>query len=753
MNYNYYRIKTTLTVLRIVLFSILAFLSITSVIARDLKNIPGETIRVGVFPNPPVAFKDQQGKWHGISIDTLQAIANEKSWKLEFVENSFSGLLKDIEADKIDIIALMAYSDKRAKKYTYSKTPLISNWGLIYSRPKSKISSLLDLEGKRIGVMKNNIHDRAFRKLVKKFGLNVTIVELANFRDVMASIQSGKIEAGVANRLFGALNADKYHLVETGIIFNPINIHYTSLNPKNKVILDVIDKKLLAYKADKDSVYFSAIRKWLNQNSDATSYRWLIWVALGLFSIIIIMLGLTVLLKRQVAKRTYELELEIDERREAERQLDDLAYYDSLTKLPNRISLLEYLKVAISRARRNKNKLAVLFIDIDRFKTINDTLGHDAGDQLIVEIANRLQVCLRDDDSIHRFGGDEFVAILQDINELADIQNVTKRMLKSITGSISINSNEIFSSVCIGVSIYPNDDNDIDNLLKYADAAMYHAKDQGGNNCQFYNQELTQRVEEKMQLETRLRYALEHDEFRLHYQPIYDLKDQNLIGVEALIRWQDPKQGLIMPDHFIPLAEETGLIVAIGEWVLKTACTQIKNWESQGLGKLHIAINVSSVQFDYGKLYPVIMSILKSSGLDARQLELEITERIFLNITANLKNTLDTLTAEGIKLSIDDFGTGYSSLSYLKQLPIDTLKIDRSFIMGIPEDKDDVQIAATIVAMAHGLGMEVVAEGIETEEQLQYLNSLNCDRGQGYLLSRPQPTETITELLKELRSE
>ncbi len=465
------------------------------------------------------------------------------------------------------------------------------------------------------------------------------------------------------------------------------------------------------------------------------------------------MLGLTVLLKRQVAKRTYELELEIDERREAERQLDELAYYDSLTKLPNRISLLEYLKVAISRARRKKNKLAVLFIDIDRFKTINDTLGHDAGDQLIVEIANRLQVCLRDDDSIHRFGGDEFVAILQDINELADIQNVTKRMLKSITGSISINSNEIFSSVCIGVSIYPNDDNDIDNLLKYADAAMYHAKDQGGNNCQFYNQELTQRVEEKMQLETRLRYALEHDEFRLHYQPIYDLKDQNLIGVEALIRWQDPKQGLIMPDHFIPLAEETGLIVAIGEWVLKTACTQIKNWESQGLGKLHIAINVSSVQFDYGKLYPVIMSILKSSGLDARQLELEITERIFLNITANLKNTLDTLTAEGIKLSIDDFGTGYSSLSYLKQLPIDTLKIDRSFIMGIPEDKDDVQIAATIVAMAHGLGMEVVAEGIETEEQLQYLNSLNCDRGQGYLLSRPQPTETITELLKELRSE
>ena len=734
--------------LRLAIFLILTYLSITSVTARDLKNIPGQDIRVGVFPNPPVAFKDKQGQWRGISIDTLQAIADEKGWKLEFIENSFSGLLEDLKNKKIDIMSMMAYSDKRAQKYTYSKNPLISNWGLVYSRPDSKISSLLDLEGRRVGVMKNNIHDRAFRKLAKKFGINVKIVELANFRDVMKAVQAGEIDAGVANRLFGALNANKYHLVETGIIFNPINIHYSSLNPDNKVILDVVDQKLRAYKADQNSIYFTAIRHWMHQNSDSTSYRWLIWVAAGLLSIIIIMLGLTVLLKRQVAIRTHELQLEVDERREAERKLDELAYYDSLTKLPNRISLLEYLKVAIGRARRKKNKMAVLFIDIDRFKTVNDTLGHDAGDQLIIEIANRLQTCLRDEDSIHRFGGDEFVAILQDITELSDINHVTKRMLNCLSEPIKISSTEIFSSICIGVSLYPDDDDNIDNLLKYADAAMYHAKDQGGNNYQFYNQELTLRVQKRLNLESRLRHAFENEEFQLHYQPIYNLKDRKPIGVEALIRWQDPEHGLIMPDDFIPFAEETGLIIPIGEWVLEQACKQVVESQSQGFEQLHLAINVSSIQFDFGKLYSSVISILKNTGFAAQQLELEITERMFLNITDNVKDTLDKLTHDGIKLSIDDFGTGYSSLSYLKQLPIDTLKIDRSFIMGIPEDKDDVRIAATVVTMAHGLGMDVVAEGIETEEQLQYLESLNCARGQGYYLSKPKPVSEITALLK-----
>lgn len=730
---------------------ILSFLfSVSSAFAGHIKDEPGQLIRVGVFPNPPVAFKDDNGQWRGISIDVLQAIADKKDWKLEYVQGSFSEHLKNFETNKIDIVSMMAYSDKRAKKYTFSKSPLISNWGLVYSHPDSKISSLLDLEGKRIGVMKNNIHDTAFRKLIKKFDINLTIVELANFRDVMEKTKAGKVDAGIANRLFGALNANKYNLVETGIIFNPINIHYSSLHSDNKVILNVIDQQLLAFKANKDSVYFSSLRRWMQQSTDSQSYRWLVWLTVGLFSVIVIMVALTLLLRRQVDIRTLELQAEVDERREAERKLDELAYYDSLTKLPNRVSLLTHLKEAIGRARRKNNKVAVLFIDIDRFKTVNDSLGHAAGDQLIVHVANRLQSCLRNEDSINRFGGDEFVAILQDITDLSYINHITERMLKCFDAPVQIESTEVFSSVCVGVALYPDDDDNDngDNLLKYADAAMYHAKEQGGNNYQLYNEELTKQIQKRLKLETRLRHALERDEFILHYQPIFNLKNQQPIGVEALIRWQDPELGLIMPDNFIPQAEETGLIVEIGDWVLKHACQQVKKWESQGLGQLLLAVNVSSLQFEHERLYWSVISTLKDSGLSTQQLELEITERMFLNISTAVRDTLDKLTHRGVKLSIDDFGTGYSSLSYLKQLPIDTLKIDRSFITGIPVDKDDVQITSTIISMAHGLSMDVVAEGIETENQLDYLNSLNCARGQGYYLSKPQASEEITKFLK-----
>ncbi|VAW98122.1 diguanylate cyclase/phosphodiesterase (GGDEF & EAL domains) with PAS/PAC sensor(s), partial [hydrothermal vent metagenome] len=638
-------------------------------------------------------------------------------------------------------------SKERAKKYSFTRTSLIGNWGLVYARPNSNISSLLALEGKRVAVMKNNIHDTAFRKLVEKFDLKVEIVALDNFRDVMKSVQTKEVDAGVANRLFGVVNADKYDLVETGIVFNPINIHYASQGKNHISLLNAIDQQLSDYKTDKDSVYFSAIRHWMNIDKREPFPLWLIWLAIGLFSVIILMLGLTMLLRRQVASRTKELQSEVNEKRLVQRRLNSLAYYDSLTKLPNRVSFLESLNKIISHAQRNNTKIAVLFIDIDRFKTVNDSLGHDAGDRLIIEIAKRLQACLRNEDIISRFGGDEFIALLDDINNLDNIQHVTQRMLNSLNAPINIDEAEIYSSVCIGIALYPDDDAKGKNILKYADAAMYHAKEQGGNNYQFYNEKLTQRVQNRLSLETRMQHALERDEFKLYYQPIFNLKTQQIMGVEALIRWQDPEQGIITPDEFIPIAEETGLIVPIGEWVIEEACKQVHEWRSLGYQKLLLAVNISSRQFDNNKLYTTVTSAIKNSGINSQQLELEITERMFLNISKNVRETLNKLTAEGVNLSIDDFGTGYSSLSYLKKLPINTLKIDRSFITGIPTDKDDIQIASTIVTMAHGLNLDVVAEGIETKEQLDYLKILKCQRGQGYYLSRPQPANKISNLL------
>jgi diguanylate cyclase (GGDEF)-like protein len=735
--------------LKILLVAFSIAFSVGQAYGHEVKDEPNQLIRVGVFNNPPIAFKGDNNEWHGIAIDVLQAVAGKQNWQLEFVPGSFSGHLKNFEDHQIDLIIMMAYSPKRAEKYTFTRNAFISNWGLIYSQIDSNIGSLLDLNGKKVAVMRNNIHDKAFRKLAKEFGLKIEIAELDNFSDVMESVSTGKADAGVANRLFGALNADKYSLVETGIIFNPINIHYSVMDPEHTAIINTIDQYMSEFKTNKNSVYFKSIRHWMGQAKTNEFPRWIIWLTLGLFSAVVLMIGLTVLMRRQVEVRTKELQLEVDERRETQQRLDTLAYYDSLTKLPNRVSFTENLKLSIASAHREKKRIAILFIDIDRFKTVNDSLGHEAGDQLIIHVAKSMKDCLRGEDSLNRFGGDEFVAILHNIQELSDINLVTERMLECLNAPIIIEKTEIYSSVCIGVSLYPDDDNEGGNLLKYADAAMYHAKEQGGNNCQFYNEKLTQRVQRRLSLETRMRHALERDELRLHYQPIFSLIDEQPVGVEALIRWQDPDRGLILPDDFIPIAEDTGIIFPIGEWVMEHACSQVHEWESQGLGNLQLSINISSEQFKHNKLYSNVISALKNTGLRAGQLELEITERIFLNITNNVRETLNNLKSEGLKLSIDDFGTGYSSLSYLKQLPIDTLKIDRSFIMGIPEDKDDAQIASTIISMAHGLGLDVVAEGIESEDQLNFLNALGCSRGQGSYLCKPLPANEFSDWFKK----
>ena len=369
--------------------------------------------------------------------------------------------------------------------------------------------------------------------------------------------------------------------------------------------------------------------------------------------------------------------------------------------------------------------------------------------RLIVQVAQRLQLCLRDEDTINRFGGDEFVATLQDIHDPSGIDQVASRMLKCLSTPINVGLTEVYTSVSIGIALFPDDDDSSDGLLKDADAAMYHTKARGGNNYQFYNVEFTNRVRDRLNLETRLRYALERDEFLLHYQPIFDLATQFPVAVEALIRWQDPQLGLIAPDNFIVSAEETGLIVPIGEWVLEHACAQIREWEAQGLGQLRLAVNVSSRQFEHNNLLSTVLSALRNSKLSPQRLDLEITERIFLKLTKKVSATLNQLKSEGVGLSIDDFGTGYSSLNYLKQLPIDTLKIDRSFVKNIPSDIDDVQIASTIIAMAHNLGLQVVAEGIETEEQLKLLTTWGCRWGQGYYMARPQPVDAITSWLAD----
>ena len=439
---------------------------------------------------------------------------------------------------------------------------------------------------------------------------------------------------------------------------------------------------------------------------------------------------------------------DITDRKHYEEQLEYQANHDSLTDLPNRNLLQDRVHQAIAYARRHQCMAAVLFLDLDNFKFINDSLGHEIGDQVLKHVAQRLTASIRDGDTVARQGGDEFVLVLNEVVELEDVKLIMQRIFRSLAQPIRIQKYELYVTCSIGVSLYPRDGVDVPTLLKYADLAMYRAKEHGKNNFQFYTDEMNARILERLLLETSLRRALERSEFQLVYQPQADLKTGRVIGLEALLRWQHPELGTVSPARFIPVAEESGLIVPIGEWVLRTACTQIRRWLDAGLPAVPVGINLSARQFRQQDLGTFIAQTIRDTDILAEYVELEITEGTMMENTDSAVATLHMLKELGLHLAIDDFGTGYSSLSYLKRFPLDRLKIDRSFVQDIITNTDDAAIARAIIAMAHSLNLKVIAEGVETEEQLSYLRAHGCDEIQGYYFSRPLPPEEVEALLR-----
>jgi diguanylate cyclase (GGDEF)-like protein/PAS domain S-box-containing protein len=448
---------------------------------------------------------------------------------------------------------------------------------------------------------------------------------------------------------------------------------------------------------------------------------------------------------------------DITERKLNEEQIRRLAYYDGLTMLPNRLLFTQKLETALSAARRQKRPLAMLFLDLDRFKQINDTLGHSLGDKLLQGVAERLKHCLRGSDTIARgssgdtvarLGGDEFIICLSDINRGEDAAKVARRILDSLKTPFRLDEHEVFVTGSIGISLFPTDGENVEALLKNADAAMYHAKDSGRGTCQFYDESMNTRALQRLSMENKLRKALEKEELLLHFQPQVDLDTGTVVGVEALVRWQNPELGLVPPNDFIPLAEETGLILPIGEWVLRAACVQIREWQKRGLDGLRMAVNLSGRQFRQEEILKTVRDTVQAVGLDPRSLELEITETILLqDVEANVR-ILSDLKFLGVRISLDDFGTGYSALSYLKRFPIDILKIDRSFIRGIPADPGAGAITSAIIAMAKGLEIAPVAEGVETPEQRAFLYRRGCRLMQGFLFGKPMPADQVEPLLR-----
>ncbi|HOM70908.1 MAG TPA: EAL domain-containing protein [Armatimonadota bacterium] len=446
----------------------------------------------------------------------------------------------------------------------------------------------------------------------------------------------------------------------------------------------------------------------------------------------------------RAGRRIVELQNELLSIREA---LREQATHDPLTRLPNRLLFGDRLSQGLARARRQGKLLAIMFLDLDRFKIINDTLGHSAGDILLTHVAKRLTTVLRDVDTIARMGGDEFTIIISEIDSPDEVSIIAEKVLKSFPEPFYVNDQEVFVSPSIGISLFPTDGADAETLVKNADTAMYRAKDFGRNTYQFYAHLPNTTGIEQVSLDRDLRKAIEQQQLMPYYQARVDLRTNEVLGAEALVRWKHPGLGLLSPAHFIPLAEETGLIVPLSNWMLRTVCAQNVAWQKQGLEPMDIAVNISARHFLHSDLVESVSTALDETGLDPCYLGLELTESTLMHNPDTAAAALQKLKDMGVKISIDDFGTGYSSLSYLKKFPVDAVKIDQSFIKDITTNPDDAAIAGAVIAMAHSLKLKVIAEGVETLEQLEFLKSINCDEMQGYFISRPVPAEDFQQLL------
>ncbi len=439
---------------------------------------------------------------------------------------------------------------------------------------------------------------------------------------------------------------------------------------------------------------------------------------------------------------------DITDKKKMEREIIDMAHHDALTGLPNRRLFIELAQFEMAQASRNKKKLAFLFLDLDRFKDVNDTLGHEAGDQLLKEVAVRIRRNLRRSDTVARIGGDEFNLIIADITRAEGSAETARKIVESFRAPFLIAGHELHVTSSIGISIFPDDDENMDTLFRYADIAMYHAKERGKNAFQFYNPSINLHSAHRIRMESWLRQSISRGELLLYYQPQQEISTGKMVCAEALVRWNHPKMGLLQPLDFIPLAEETGFITTIDEWVVGTVCNQVKSWTQAGLPPVCITVNLSARLFQKAGFASLVSAIIKETGMSPGSLDLEITETLAMDNIQLTASQLRLLSEMGIRISIDDFGTGYSSLNYLKRLPIGRLKIDRSFIKDIATDPDDRAIINAVIAMAHNMKMKVLAEGVETEDQLNFLRQAGCDELQGFLYSRPLPIKKFEELVE-----
>jgi diguanylate cyclase (GGDEF)-like protein/PAS domain S-box-containing protein len=816
-------------------------------------------LRVGVYANPPKLLLDERGQISGILGDLLAEMATREGWNLQPVACDWENCLSLLEAGRIDLLPDVAHSEARAERMDFHRIPALYSWSQIYQGDGARLRSMLDLEGRRLAVLKGSIQQAFLKDLLDSFGVRVTWVPAETFHEAFDQVANGAADAVVANHRFGDQEALARGLRSTPIMFQPAQLFYVTPRGMHPELLRRIDAQLEAWQADTDSVYFDILRRWGTARPQPAIPESVWWWMGGLLSTLLLVLMFNRSLRYRVAEKTRALRdseerlttilnsveayiyikdtklryqyanrkvcelfntpmeqiidrtdhdffdahtaeklsrndrlvLELGERfaeeevnrtrdgkhmntylsvklplrrpdgtiyalcgistditehKKIQDEVHQLAFYDPLTGLPNRRLLIDQLRHALAAHTRTGHEGALLFIDLDNFKDLNDTLGHDMGDLLLRQIADRLRNHVREDDTLARLGGDEFVVMLESLEGKANeavhqVRLVGQKLLELLAGPYLLEQRPYTITASIGVALFSDSQGTIEELLKRADLAMYEAKSAGRNALRFFNPAMQAVVTARAAMESDLREALQQGQFFLHLQPQVD-HEGHIIGAEALLRWKHPVRGMVPPGEFIPIAEATGLILPLGELVLREACKQLAAWSRDPhLSRLVLAINVSVRQFRLAGFVQNALQIFHETGIDPRQLEMEVTESQLVDDMDHMIDIMLQIRAHGVRFSMDDFGTGYSSLSYLKRLPLDQLKIDQSFVRDLLTDPNDAAIVKTIVALGDTLDLRVIAEGVETEAQRDALLRIGCRHFQGYLFGRPGPAE------------
>lgn len=690
------------------------------------------------------------GKHSGISSEYLAYFSEQLGIPIDVVKtSSWEESLTFVRSRHCDMLTLASNRPERRKYLTFTQPYIKTSLALATQLDELFYQNFSDLENQRIGIMKGYSPGKIIRTRHPK-------IKLIEFNSIKEGLE--KVREGMILGFLDSVPTLSYHIQNdfpgdlkiSGKFDYDWSVGIAARN--DEPLLSSIFNKVI--QSTPEGIHSRIRNNWLGVRYEQAIDHSLIWKLLIGFSVILILL---ILRYRQLNQHRTEItdkniELAfINEQLEAQTEAaQHMANHDLLTGLPNRSHLLNRLEHAIDLASRQKNQVAIFFIDLDRFKYVNDSLGHHIGDELLRQVGSKIHERLRSTDTLARIGGDEFVVILESFEDEQSPARIAQDIISTIQQPYSVMGHVINISASIGIALYPDDSEDIHTLIKHADIAMYRAKELGRNRFRYYTQSLSERTEKRLKTDAALRSALTLNQFSLHFQPIIDLHTCTVSHAEALIRWHHPEMGMISPEYFIPIAEENGLIHELGLWVLREACICFKEWRNKGLFLNSVSINVSSIQFQKGNLADIFKSIMDEQALEASCIDIEITERYLMDQTERNILYLNTLKNAGHTISVDDFGVGYSSMSYMKRLPLDIIKIDRSFISDIPEDKNDIQISKAIIALSHNLGYKATAEGVEKHEQFLFLTETGCNYAQGYYFSRPVAKDQFISCVEAL---